>query len=53
MVFAKLGWDPTVPKYSGDFDVTRRQVDIDIAAHYICHQVGVLIRVPICVELIK
>jgi hypothetical protein len=33
--FAKLGTFPTVPKYSSDFDVTRRQVDIDIAAHFI------------------
>ena len=33
--FAKLGPIPTVPKYSSDFDVTRRQVDIDIVAHYI------------------
>jgi hypothetical protein len=37
------------PKYRATCDVTGRQVDIDIAAHYILTSQCVLIRVPICV----
>ena len=51
VVFAKLGPIPIVPKCSVDFGRHQTSHDIDIAAHYICHQVGVLIRVPICVGI--
>ena len=35
VVFAKLGWDPIVPKCSVDFGRHLTSLDIDIAAHYI------------------
>ena len=60
VIFRKhLGWDPNYqsrgfefPKYTLQFfDVTRRQFDIDIAAHYIFYITCALLSGTFCADL--
>ena len=51
VVFAKLGWDPIVPKCSVDFGRHLTSLDIDIAAHYIFYITCALLSGTFCAVL--